>query len=321
MGHGGTSQQGWEHAYPSPTPQEGSGRGGEPDPALLPRQRARLDPAERTAPVPLPRSPAPPSEEIWGFLHAVSRLQRCVNGIRWEAETQTWRSCSASTAPARVTPAGFAEPAFKLIFLPEAFGKVKLRDGRGLCHLLAPRRNPAGSRRGLAAGSRPRIRHRIPAWWGLAGTSGGHPAQPPAQAGSPRAGCTAPRPGGAGISPEKETPQPPTRSGLGAGGLGAAVATSKLPLPSSSFAPSRRTSHLMPGRPDVETNIFIFILYAIASPSLEYVSREPAALGSPHASRDELTPRFTTAPATHPAIPRDARCNAELRGPSRCTAT
>ena len=33
----------------------------------------------------------------------------------------------------------------------------------------------------------------------------GHPAQPPAQAGSPRAGCTAPRPGGAGISPEKKT--------------------------------------------------------------------------------------------------------------------
>jgi len=37
----------------------------------------------------------------------------------------------------------------------------------------------------------------------------GHPAQPSAQAGSPRAGCTAPRPGRAGISPEKETPQPP----------------------------------------------------------------------------------------------------------------
>ena len=36
----------------------------------------------------------------------------------------------------------------------------------------------------------------------------GHPVQPPAQAGSPRAGCTAPHPGGAGISPEKETPQP-----------------------------------------------------------------------------------------------------------------
>jgi len=28
----------------------------------------------------------------------------------------------------------------------------------------------------------------------------GHPAQPPAQAGSPRAGCTGPRPGGSGIS-------------------------------------------------------------------------------------------------------------------------
>jgi len=36
--------------------------------------------------------------------------------------------------------------------------------------------------------------HRIPAWQGLEGTSVGHPAQPPAQAGSPRAGCTAPCP-------------------------------------------------------------------------------------------------------------------------------
>ena len=51
--------------------------------------------------------------------------------------------------------------------------------------------------------------HRIPARQGFEGPSVGHPAQPPAQAGSPRAGGTAPRPGGAGISPEKETPQPP----------------------------------------------------------------------------------------------------------------
>ena len=43
----------------------------------------------------------------------------------------------------------------------------------------------------------------------MEGTSVGPPAQPPAQAGSPRAGCSAPRPGGAGISPEKQTPQPP----------------------------------------------------------------------------------------------------------------
>ena len=33
-------------------------------------------------------------------------------------------------------------------------------------------------------------------------------SNPPAQAGSPRAGCTGPRPGGSWISPEKETPQP-----------------------------------------------------------------------------------------------------------------
>ena len=35
--------------------------------------------------------------------------------------------------------------------------------------------------------------HRVTAWWGLAGTSVGPPAQPPAQAGSPRAGCTGAR--------------------------------------------------------------------------------------------------------------------------------
>jgi len=46
-------------------------------------------------------------------------------------------------------------------------------------------------------------------WSGLAGTSVGHPVQPPAQAGPPTAGCRGPCPGGSGISPEKETPQPP----------------------------------------------------------------------------------------------------------------
>ena len=38
--------------------------------------------------------------------------------------------------------------------------------------------------------------HRISEWSGLEGTSGGHPAQPPAEAGSPRAGCTGPCPSG-----------------------------------------------------------------------------------------------------------------------------
>ena len=41
-------------------------------------------------------------------------------------------------------------------------------------------------------------------WKGPLGT----PSPTPAKAGSPRAGCTGPCPGGAGISPEKETPQP-----------------------------------------------------------------------------------------------------------------
>jgi len=49
---------------------------------------------------------------------------------------------------------------------------------------------------------------RIPECLGFEGTSGDPPAQRPAEAGSPTAGCTAPRPGGSGISPEKENPQP-----------------------------------------------------------------------------------------------------------------
>ena len=48
------------------------------------------------------------------------------------------------------------------------------------------------------------MNHRITECSGLEGTSVGHPAQPPAQAGSPRAGGTAPRPGRSGISPEKQ---------------------------------------------------------------------------------------------------------------------
>jgi len=38
--------------------------------------------------------------------------------------------------------------------------------------------------------------HRITEWSGLTGTSVGHLVQPPAEAGSPRAGCTGPCPGG-----------------------------------------------------------------------------------------------------------------------------
>jgi len=48
------------------------------------------------------------------------------------------------------------------------------------------------------------LSHRITECSGLAGPSVGHPAQPPAQAGSPTAGCTAPRPGGSWSPPLAE---------------------------------------------------------------------------------------------------------------------
>ena len=47
-----------------------------------------------------------------------------------------------------------------------------------------------------AAGKPQRNKPRITECSGLQGTSVGHPVQPPAEAGSPRAGCTGPRPGG-----------------------------------------------------------------------------------------------------------------------------
>ncbi|KFR14664.1 Sterol regulatory element-binding protein cleavage-activating protein, partial [Opisthocomus hoazin] len=51
---------------------------------------------------------------------------------------------------------------------------------------------------------------RIPECWGLEGPSGGHPAQPPAQAGSPTAGCTALRPDGASVGQSRGGGDPPS---------------------------------------------------------------------------------------------------------------
>ena len=48
--------------------------------------------------------------------------------------------------------------------------------------------------------------------------------------GSPRAGCTAPRPGGSGISPEKETPQPPWAARARAPSFSQGRSSSSLPL-------------------------------------------------------------------------------------------
>jgi len=87
-----------------------------------------------------------------------------------------------------------------LLLLPSQPGP--LRQCRGIIRDV---KGAPGSTAGRAVSQN----HRITECSGLEGTSVGHPVQPPAQAGSPRAGCTGPRPGGAGISPEKETPQPP----------------------------------------------------------------------------------------------------------------
>jgi len=73
----------------------------------------------------------------------------------------------------------------------------------------------------------------------------GPPAQPPVQAGSPRAGCRGPCPGGAGISPEKETPQPPWAAWARAEDTRVFVpATTQLQVVAS--PPSRTTEPLVP---------------------------------------------------------------------------
>lgn len=64
-------------------------------------------------------APCAPSEGIWGSPHALSRLQRCGNGIKGEAEQrQTWRSRSAEHGPRPCDTAGFAELQLKLISFP-----------------------------------------------------------------------------------------------------------------------------------------------------------------------------------------------------------
>ena len=60
---------------------------------------------------------------------------------------------------------------------------------------LQPRDRLLCSQAGVGSGDGPN--HRITECWGLEGTSGGHPAQPPAEAGSPTVGCRGPCPGGA----------------------------------------------------------------------------------------------------------------------------
>ena len=88
----------------------------------------------------------------------------------------------------------------------------------GKCHIRDSPRESANTREESTATPRyasenPRLplkgdlpRHRLSSrfteWSGLAGTSVGHPVQPPAEAGSPTVGCRGPCPGGSGISAE-----------------------------------------------------------------------------------------------------------------------
>jgi len=106
----------------------------------------------------------------WSLLHHLQRSRRTLLGNRLDSQLcRCWQ------------------------VLADQFhgAKPPFPKQRGCFALRPPRRAPH-----RAAGSpEPLELHRITERSGLAGTSVGPPAQPPAQAGSPRAGCTAPRPG------------------------------------------------------------------------------------------------------------------------------
>lgn len=53
---------------------------------------------------------------------------------------QTCRICSAEHGSHPCDTARFAELELKLIPFPQAFGKVKLQEGCGLCPLLTPQK-------------------------------------------------------------------------------------------------------------------------------------------------------------------------------------
>ena len=131
------------------------------------------------------------------------------------------------------------------------------------------------------------IFHRITEWSGLAGPSMGHPSQPPAEAGSPRAGCTAPCPGGSGISPEKETPEPPWEMfHWRVEGLSHPVLSPHLPHLSQKWAIQHETHPFAaccaPRRgPAVTQEMFLLLLWVAFSASLFTPEhRAHAAVGS-----------------------------------------
>ena len=118
------------------------------------------------------------------FARVARRMRSDLFLLSWAAFLRQKTDRNAGHAAASLSPVCRSRP---LLRLPPASGVDVVI---WLFHL-----------EGLAAGQKET--HRITEWRGLEGTSVGHPVQPPAQAGSPRAGCTGPCPGGSGISPEK----------------------------------------------------------------------------------------------------------------------
>ena len=99
--------------------------------------------------------------------------------------------CSCRSAPAQLPRS--AEPASTLVLATQLCQQKLLADVELRCQDGSFPGLPRLPRDAALAESP----YRITECLGLEGTSVGHPVQPPAQAGSPRAGCTAPRPGGA----------------------------------------------------------------------------------------------------------------------------
>ena len=165
-----------------------------------------------THPARLPSTPLAPTQKKWGA-PAPRPINNPENALRstrgrqtlragtWSRGTEPCASIRAARAkleaPAGANPSARARlgPPVLLVSTPcpqPSPATLRLSTGG---QLLDETSCPScsGSR---AERFHPHPELQNPSMVGLEGSSVGHPAQPPAEAGSPRAGCTAPRPGG-----------------------------------------------------------------------------------------------------------------------------
>ena len=114
-----------------------------------------------------------------GGMESASLLsRRCSERLTRVVEVQGVEPGCGSLGAGALCMAGCSGQGWSRCFSKNRYGGAREQRNGARCH---GQRQKAVSDRGKWAN------HRITEWWGLAGTSVGHPAQPPAQAGSPSA--------------------------------------------------------------------------------------------------------------------------------------